>query len=409
MLWQEMKKIWRPSMIAVLLILGFVFYHTFLSFFVHYFPNGPYFDGLYRIAGQWVQTHGPVLSAEAEAQEKAGLAPLEAEADKLVAANPLAQQYGLSTFAQYQAFYDQYVRQVSGELTGQALDAHSAAMRLSNYLQSEETGNIEGRLLAVADYTQSYEDLQHAASLGSPIRYPESYTQREYDHAMAAFFGPDQAWRNMLPEELPRALSTYIAYVLIWCALSICLLLSPFVVRDRSSRMRQLQYASRHGRRILRTQCTAALLSALLLTTLNLLIFGGLFAAHGIAIFFSCRLYSFMLDAFAWFNWPFGLWCLILCVMGYLISLGVALLAFLIAQYSDSYVAMLLKLLPLFILTALLLPGLFVNAFYYSNMLYRLTHLPGIEALLALAIAAAGTLLCAWSLRQQQSSELLGD
>ena len=41
MIREELKKIWRPKMVLILIFLGFVFYTMFLEFYIRYFPNGP--------------------------------------------------------------------------------------------------------------------------------------------------------------------------------------------------------------------------------------------------------------------------------------------------------------------------------------------------------------------------------
>ena len=48
MLKEEMKKIWRPGILAVLILLGFVYYTMYLEFYIQYFPNGPEYKGSTR-------------------------------------------------------------------------------------------------------------------------------------------------------------------------------------------------------------------------------------------------------------------------------------------------------------------------------------------------------------------------
>lgn len=406
MLQEELKKIWRPQLLIILLVLGFVFYTMFLKFHITYFPNGPYADGELRIAAQWLERYGTTLEPAELEEAVAGLTQLEAEANGYLADNPLAIQYGLLTYAQFNAFYEENVFNVSGELTDAQQERHSAAMRLLNYLQDDATSNIAGRLYATELYGQRYgywqQQAEHTAQSSD-----ETLTPKEYHHADTVFFGSDNAWRNILPAQLPQTTTDYLGYLLIWMTLSLCLLLSPLLVRDHLYRVSSLQWSSRHGRRILRTQFIATMLSALLLTTINLLIFGGLFLTNDISSFYPCRMFSFMDTTFSWPNWTFGVWCLVLVALCYLIGLGIAAIVFFLSQYSSHYVAMLLKLIPLFVLTALLCPNLLKQAFYYTNPLYRLTHLPGIEAITAGFILLLGFALCFWALRRQRQQELL--
>ena len=82
MIKEEIKKIWRPGIIAVLILTGAVFYAMFLNFYVQYFPNGPQMDGLMRTAEQWAEEYGTSLSPDEAAKAKAAYPKLIAEADR---------------------------------------------------------------------------------------------------------------------------------------------------------------------------------------------------------------------------------------------------------------------------------------------------------------------------------------
>lgn len=407
MLKEEMKKIWRPGILAILILLGFVYYTMYLEFYIQYFPNGPEYKGIYQVAADWVKRFGTTLEPEEEAQAAREIPVLVSEASACLSTNPVARQYGLSSYEEYENFYNQSVRQVQGELTAQEQERYADAKILSNYLTSEETDNIEGRIYATRLFTQMYELWEQEGVNLRDKNFVEGYTQREYTHAEDSFFGADHAWRNILPAELPEAFSNYLGYLLIWVCISSCLLLSPVPVRDRMRSMRPLQWSSRHGRKILRTQFAASMLSGAALTAVNLLIFGGLFMTHGIHTFFGCRIYSFMHTGFSWINPTFGTWCLLLVLLIYLTGMGISAIAFFLSMHSTNYVAMLLKMIPLVILTALLCPRLLTRLFYYGNSLYQLTNIPGIEGYTALLILAAGLILFLITRHRQKRQELL--
>ena len=407
MLKEEMKKIWRPGILAVLILLGFVYYTMYLEFYIQYFPNGPEYKGIYQVAADWVKRFGTTLEPEEEAEAAREIPALESEASGYLSVNPVARQYGLASYEEYEQFYNRSVQRMQGEMTTQERDRYADAMILSNYLTGEETDNIDGRIYATRLFTQMYELWEQEGVNFRNKEFMDGYTQREYTHAADSFFGEDHAWRNILPAELPEAFSTYRGYVLIWVCVSCCLLLSPMPVRDRMRSMRPLQWSSRHGRDILRTQFAASMLSGAALTAINLLVFGGLFMTHGIHTFFGCRMFSFMHTGFSWINPTFGAWCLLLVFLIYLTGMGITAIAFFLSLHSTNYVAMLLKLIPLVILTALLCPRLLIRLFYYGNSLYQLTSIPGIEGYTALLILATGLILFMITSHRQKRQELL--
>lgn len=407
MLKEEMKKIWRPGILAVLLLFGFVFYTMYLEFYIKYFPNGPEYQGIYQVAVDWVERFGTTLEPEEEAEAAGEIPALESEALGYLSANPVAQKYGLTSYEEYEQFYSRSVLEVEGEMSAFMQERYADAMLLSNYLSGEETKNVQGRIYATRLYTQMYELWEQEGVNFKDKDYMERYTPGEYAHAADSFFGADNAWRNIMPPELPEAFSTYFGYLLIWICVSCCLLLSPVPVRDRMRSMRPLQWSSRHGRNILRTQFAAAMLSGAALTTVNILIFGGLFMTHGIQTFFGCRIFSFMHTGFSWINPTFGIWCLLMVLLTYLTAMGISAIAFFLSLHSTNYVAMLLKMIPLVILTAMICPPLLTRLFYYGNSLYQLTSVPGVEGITALLILAAGLVLFALTRRRQKRQELL--
>ena len=379
----------------------------YLEFYIQYFPNGPEYKGIYQVAADWVKRFGTTLEPEEEAEAAREIPALESEASGYLSVNPVARQYGLASYEEYEQFYNRSVQRMQGEMTTQERDRYADAMILSNYLTGEETDNIDGRIYATRLFTQMYELWEQEGVNFRNKEFMDGYTQREYTHAADSFFGEDHAWRNILPAELPEAFSTYLGYVLIWVCVSCCLLLSPMPVRDRMRSMRPLQWSSRHGRDILRTQFAASMLSGAALTAINLLVFGGLFMTHGIHTFFGCRMFSFMHTGFSWINPTFGAWCLLLVFLIYLTGMGITAIAFFLSLHSTNYVAMLLKLIPLVILTALLCPRLLIRLFYYGNSLYQLTSIPGIEGYTALLILATGLILFMITSHRQKRQELL--
>ncbi len=408
MIREELKKIWRPGMLVLLLLLGFVFYTIYLSFYIKYFPNSPQFAGEFQVAKEWVQEYGTSLEPEEETEIiNVKLPELETEANRYMAQNELCQKYGLTTFADFEKFYDEYVNEVQGDLTEKQQSFYEDAQRIQTYLQWEETNNIEGRLRATQNYTEYYEKWQSGALNMLSDAYDEDAGEREHIHAQNTFIGADAAWQNILPGEVPSATFTYFAFLLVWMVMSDFLLISPLLVRDRMRGMRALQWSSRQGRKILDAQFAAVMLSVLLLTTLNFLIFGGLFATKGTYPFAACRMFSFMDTMLSWVNWTYGTWCIVLIILCYLTSLGFAALTFFLSQYSANYVAMLLKIIPLFAVAASLCYDLILYAFYYSNLISRITGIPGAETILAAFILILGFALCFVACVRQKKQELL--
>ena len=78
-----------------------------------------------------------------------------------------------------------------------------------------------------------------------------------------------------------------------------------------------------------------------------------------------------------------------------------------LSQYSETYVAMLLKAIPLiFVLCWGLVPWVMEGAGLFSGGPTRLTGVPGSEFFLGGIAAALGIGMCGWSCRRQRKREL---
>ena len=66
--WQELKKIWRPGILAGIVLLGLIYYYMFPSFYIEHFSNGPFARAEFELAVEWVAQYGPTLEPEERAE-----------------------------------------------------------------------------------------------------------------------------------------------------------------------------------------------------------------------------------------------------------------------------------------------------------------------------------------------------
>ncbi len=409
MLLEELKKIWRPGILMAVILFGTVYYWMFLDFNIRFFPNGPYQAGAYEIAVEMKEMYGTSLDEDEFETFAQTLPALQAEADRYIQASSVAETYGLTGYTQFLAF-----EQESGEIAEYAEGSDDPAQKqyadahlLRNYLTDAETNNIAGRIQATQGYIRAYEAWrENGADLKASARL-SAETEREYKNAQTLFFSEDKAWQNILPWEAAEVTGTYFSHLLVWMALSLCILLSPVLVRDRMRMMRPLQWSSRRGRGVLNRQFAASALSAFILTTLNLLIFGGLFLTNGTMFFADCKLFSFMMTGFTWGVWSYGAWCCALVVICYLVCLGVCGMICFLSNYSGNYITMLMKLIPLYVIVAVVSSKLVYYTFYYSNALYRLTRVPMTELAVTAAVLAGGAALSYIAIKKAGKEDML--
>ncbi len=393
---QELRKIWRPGILAALVLLGALYYLLFLEFDVSGFPNGPYAQAQFDLARDWAEKFGPTMEPEERARLDAQIANEEALFQEALASLPEAAAEQITDYASFTAFVDRVY--TAAQQKGGQVD-----MAQEKLIQRIIGGTNYPVLQELTNYCLMYDQAQQ----GIPEHL--NYDGREPLQLARTEQIAGRAQRNgYIPIGVYDATQNYSRNLTVWMALSVVLLLSPTLVRDRLCRIRALQWTARPGRGILRTQFAAAGLSALLLSAVNLLLFGGIFLQNGTLAFQDFGLFSLWALQIPWFDWTYGQYLLTLAGMMAALAVGSAGLTVFLSRYSAHYVAMLLKALPLFVVLKLVCADLLIDrAFFFENPLSRLFTMPGAELWGAglLLILSGG--LCVLACLRQHRRELM--
>ena len=317
-----------------------------------------------------------------------------------IAAIPEAVTAGLTDYEAVLSFRENY-------LDGTRENGGEADMDVEALLYRVYSGTSWYRIEVLTDVMETYdtqaERRTQAVSNRREAGQPEAMVRREAELASS------EMAHSLLPSSVKHSTQEYGKDLAVWCVLSIVLLLSPTLVRDRLRGTRPMQWVSRRGRAILSTQMGTALLSALVLTAVNVSVYAVPFLAQGPLRFAACGLDGIWEWGTPWFDWSYGTYLLVLVGLLLALSLGAAGLTVFLSQYSGNYIAMLLKAVPLFVAVgAVLGTWLLDMPFTFRNLGSGAVWLPrGIEAVTAGVLLALGLSLCILSCRQQKKRELL--
>lgn len=399
-LWKwELRKIWRPGILAAILLLGAVYYWMFPQFYIEYFCNGPNAEAQFDLASGWVAQYGPTLEPGERAQLDGQLAEEIASFGQQISSIPEASAAGLTDYESFLSFREEYLNGV--------LNADGQADMDTEYLLNRVYGGTSWYTIAVLEQAMEAYDTQaerHAQIVSNRRAdgQPEAIVRREAELASS------EMAHSLLPSSVKHSTQEYDKDLAVWCVLSIVLLLSPTLVRDRLRNTRPLQWASRQGRTILNTQMGAALLSALVLAAVNITVYAVPFLAQGPLRFAACGLDGIWEWGTPWFDWTYGTYLLVLAGLLLALSLGAAGLTVFLSQYSGSYIAMLLKAVPLFVAVGAVVGSWLLDMpFMFRNLGNGALWLPrGIEAVTAGVLLALGLGLCILSCRRQRRREL---
>ena len=215
--------------------------------------------------------------------------------------------------------------------------------------------------------------------------------------------------KSLLPNSVMDSTNSYLKYLAQWTAISVILLLSPTLVRDRLRRTRPLQWSSRQGRRVLHTQLAAGMVSALLLSVVNVTIYAIPFLAQGPLMLKDCPLgNSVWVTGTPWFNWTYGQYLSVLTGMVLALGIGIGAVTLFLSRFSDNYVSMLLKAFPLFVAMGGFFATWVVNHAFFFHAAWDGADFfvsKGAEAVCIAILLIVSVALTGWSCVKQRKLE----
>lgn len=380
--WQELKKIWRPRILAGIVLLGLIYYYMFPSFYIEHFSNGPSAQEEFNLSVEWVARYGPTLEPEERAELDGRLMEEIVKFNRQLEEFPEAVAEGITDYASFRAA-DQ-----SDENTQLMWDIRDG----TNYYTIE---TIQ-QMLWLYDYQRDY--------LGQP-EFFQYYTPKEQAQMLAIDSWP----KSLLSRSVMDSTNSYLKYLAQWTSISVILLLSPTLVRDRLRRTRPLQWSSRRGRRVLHTQLAAGLVSALLLSVVNVTAYAIPFLAQGPLALRDCPLGNSVWDTgIPWFNWTYGQYLAILTGMVLTLGIGIGAVTLFLSRFSDNYVSMLLKAFPLFVAMVGFFATWVMNHAFFFHPAWDYAEFfvsKGAEAVCIAVLLIVGAALTGWSCFRQRKLE----
>ena len=319
--------------------------------------------------------------------------------DQQIAAIPEAAAAGLTDYKTFCEFLEDYHSDTSDSGGEADMDRESLVQRVY--------GGTNWYVIEEIQYTTGLYDTQeeHSALVISGRRaegQPEAMVHREEQLAE-----PERA-HGLLPFSVKESTWEYGMDLAVWCVLSIVLMLCPTLVRDRLRRTQAMQWTSRRGRSVLTIQLAAAMLSALVLTAANLVVYAIPFLAQGPLRFRDCGLGGIWDWGSPWFDWTYGTYLIVLAGLILALSLAAAGLTVFLSRYSASYIAMLLKALPLFAAVGAVLGSWLLDMpFSFRRLWEGGPWVPkGTEAVVAAVLLAVSAMLCIRMMVCQKKREL---
>ena len=412
----EFKKIWSLKVIGILLLLCAMFYVAFLSFYIEHYPNNHNSSAQLAYSAMLVERYGNTIEPDELEEFWQVLDALIIEADSFIAENPHLAEIGVHDYASLVQMNETLSARYD-ELTETELEAfetlHSEFYNIpySNLptnrkltASNPEINTVGNNLHAIEGIFARYEtvlDPSVLLELGAVPNLPGTNAVRKRHAEMVR----SDEYKSIIPNEPIRYTVDYTKNLALLVIIATLLLLSPLLTTDRIRNVHLLQYSSHQGRKIIKKQLAAVLVSSLVLTSGLVLGFGAIYAANGVQFFFESYVSSF--NSFFGVSIPltFGQYVWVLVGLLYLLGLGTALLAFILSRFCSNYIALVAGLIP----SAVALSFLSNEVLFQQPLSYFFneTGLRFFEPLVCVVLIALGTAVVVCVVRREGKVDVL--
>ncbi len=394
-LW-EMKKIWRPVLLLVILFIGVVYYPIRPGFYLDMTDQDVIGSAELQLSIGWLKQYGSTIDRLERAELEDQLIGLKEDFARQITNVSGASAAGITGYDSYLAWEDAFYEKEDPPEEERAL--HQSLLDNTNVYTI-------GMLISFMDNYDRLAAGGSAIDTGASIDPPSPAAKASIRRITQAEENKDAY--GFLPSSMVNDIDAFFHYFAIWCSFSTILLLAPALVNDRLHHTRPMQWASRRGRKVISTQIGSALVSGLLLMVLNCAAYLGPFLSTGTLQFWRCPMVSVWPGSFPWFDWTYGQYLLALLGLTALLTLATAGFITILSWYSANYVSVLLKAIPLiFVLEWGAIPWIMDGAGRFSGKPVRLIGQPGAEFIGGILTAALALFLCSLVYRLHRKKNL---
>ncbi|MCL2078707.1 MAG: hypothetical protein FWH17_02560 [Oscillospiraceae bacterium] len=358
----ELKKIWNVKTLIIIFVLSGLYFIIALNSSIQSYPSGTWlFDA--DIAVYLTENYGATLEQD-EFEDFLKLKEVIIfELDSFISSNAVFTGAGIYDFQDYENFRDDFHSRY---------DTRSEASMNLWIAISNEWGEIL-RIQIDGEWVDFVSDKEAPAAYTRYIGFNNVTAMYEYqwEENINSFIlhtplGKTETKRVLEIRdsgEMSAILSghlvlhtwQYAQNLALLVVLAVFILVSPLVTIDKAVKVNLLQYSSMTGRKILKKQFAAVIISAIGITTLLLLCFAGIFyMATGARDFLMSGINSFMSFPYHWLSVTYGQYCLLIAGVIYLLSVASAAIAFVLSRFSQNLITLIFKVIPSFAAAVLL-------------------------------------------------------
>ncbi len=390
--WNEVKKILNGK---VLLIIGIITVLYYLVFLDVTYPNGYPATTNCELAAELIQRVGPSMGPE----ERMVLDEIYMEWQPIW--NQIIEE-DADFWAEYAVYtYDDFVAQRQEFLWAEENNDTTASNASAELFIEKSNEIIFETHKEEAFMHQSIEYLKEVYDEGGVINLTEAEWKTYWQEREANF----KAWGisegakerehelrtreslSLLPYETIEYYMQNLSYFAGLLVITCLLLVVPYCVQDRLSRMESLMLTTRAGRRLIKKQMAAVLICSLLFSLLNIMIFWLVLHSKNISVFHDCNIVTSITDF--WFDFTFKNYMFITLGLVLLLGIGAGMIAFYVSKVSANYIAAIAISIPVSILLVLVSIGVTMAPFRMTRQRGAFHQIYWLAGFLLVALAGA--------------------
>lgn len=353
---QEMRKIWRlPALVIIILIVLMWGWLLRQEIFSRHSPSQIQYGSNehieLRVFSDLYEEYGDKLTAENRLDAEKFYVLYAADADEAIADDLRFAEQGIYSG---QDLYDRekeleaiLISKLPGEHNEEFINEWNANFKLRSelyYNLGPQTDWAAGRIMMLRTILGQY-DYYAEHGISGVITSDKQYM---YYHKYKS-----DPYMNLFPQHLVEMTREYYSGIIPVAVIAMGVLLLPVLINDRNSRVVAMQYSSRAGRRTIRMQFIAAIISAFILSMLVLGLFTAMFivkVSDMYESFYSANISTVIVSygnpVFLWFDLTYMQYLASCLFLSVLISMSAAVLFWVLSAFCVNYIILILLAIP---------------------------------------------------------------
>jgi hypothetical protein len=318
LVYYEMKKLFNWKNILLIILINIVMNYLFIDFHIKYFPNGRPILDEYHLSKEMIEKYGVSIDEKEFTDLKKWYDDMVKQADQYIQSREDFAHAGIRTYEDFR----------NADLSNDELDV--------------EQVDLFWKLKALEYIMEEYE-MKDRWIKGL---YEELTPKQEEKINQIIDSG---TYQSILPWFVFENYNHIIKNVTIIIIVSIIVLLSPIYVSDKRNHVRLLQYTSKKGRSVFTTKMITALISTILLITVQLIGYFTIYSQNQVHMFFASKVNSIFNVVLLWYDLSFFHYIVMTVVAIYLLGMILSLIVCFISSISSNYLMVIGIQVPIFL------------------------------------------------------------